>query len=498
MSDDINKSNETAVIASTASTGKGSSRHKDVIEPTSDGKKKKSKPKKQPSVFETGQNQLAKKVSEQLENTLAHDVIDGQWYRRSGDKYEQIPDAKAKQQIQRELEAIHPSFSFGFLTGVTEFVKSRFMVNRWTDNSHEIALKNGVFNIKDKALRQYKPTDRFRNQLPFAFDENAKCPDTEMILFTLANDDADIFQMLLACMYCVLLKRYDLQKYFELIGPGGTGKSTFIDLLTLLVGDCNRAVTDLKELENNRFESAALYRKYLAVITDSAQWRGDVAKLKALTGGDPIRNEVKNRQQSEPFIFTGIVFIATNEPITSKDYTDGLSRRRIPVYFTHKITDADKAQYPDGINAVFNRELSGILNLVLAQDADSMVDLIVNPSDTMAAAKLQTELDTNPLLKWADDFLIQVGEGNETPIGQKDASPLGGLYASYCAHCDNSGNSAVSLNRFSNLVEQQLQSRDIPTRRHRRSHSRVLEGLALRSPNDGDIPTLLSGHSMTA
>ena len=64
-------------------------------------------------------------------------------------------------------------------------------------------------------------------------------------------------------MKATVTERGDLQRYMELIGYGGSGKGTILRLLTQLVGKNNIAVTDLKQLEKNRFETASFYGKKL-------------------------------------------------------------------------------------------------------------------------------------------------------------------------------------------------------------------------------------------
>ena len=46
----------------------------------------------------------------------------------------------------------------------------------------------------------------------------------------------------------------DWQKYLELVGAGGTGKSTFTRLATALVGSENVHTTTFKKLEKSKSE----------------------------------------------------------------------------------------------------------------------------------------------------------------------------------------------------------------------------------------------------
>ena len=55
-------------------------------------------------------------------------------------------------------------------------------------------------------------------------------------------------------------------------------------LATALVGRHNAVSTTLKEMENNRFETARYYGARLVQITDSDKYGGSLDTLKALTG----------------------------------------------------------------------------------------------------------------------------------------------------------------------------------------------------------------------
>ena len=147
---------------------------------------------------------------------------------------------------------------------------------------------------------------------------------------------ADQVEVFRAFLRAVLCGRTDIQRFPELVGPGGSGKGTFTRLAQGLVGLENVAVTELKYLESNRFETSNLIHKRLIVITDAEQWAGQITTLKALTGGDSIRVERKNVQKHPTAVAEGLVLVSANEAITSGDYTSGLDRRRIPMPFQHK------------------------------------------------------------------------------------------------------------------------------------------------------------------
>ena len=71
-------------------------------------------------------------------------------------------------------------------------------------------------------------------------------------------------------------------------------------------------VTELKHLENSRFEMANVRWKPLICITDAERYMGEITALKAITGGDLLRMEYKNRQEQHPGTADRLVLIAAN------------------------------------------------------------------------------------------------------------------------------------------------------------------------------------------
>ncbi len=439
------------------------------------------------------QNLMAELVSDAVRNSLAWDHVTGSWYQRPEKTvWKDCAEPDARISIRRAIEKHIGGYTAGYLAGVMKFLQDDLYISAWNTDRHLLPVSNGVVDIHTRTLFEYSKKDRFNWQLPYEFDPEAKCPTIEKIVRQMAGGNNEFTQFLFSWLYVVLTGRYELQKYLELIGPGGTGKSTFLKLAEMLVGIENRAVTELKELEGNRFESSGLYGKRLTLVADSSQHRGEVSQLKKLTGGDAMRNEVKNRQQSAPFIYMGLVMVAANEPIQSSDYTSGLSRRRIPANFDYRITDADKAQYPNGVESVIADEMPGLLNKLLAMDANAAINTIRNPGEHLSDRKLEVELETNPLLAWADENLIQCESPAESQIGTLDHGN-DRLYSSYHSYCLSTNKGPLALERFSGLLVDVLQSHGIATEKRRRSSGRVLTGLRVRLAGDTRTKPLLSG-----
>jgi hypothetical protein len=292
------------------------------------------------------------------------------------------------------------------------------------------------------------------------------CPTIEAWLLEAQNQDAKRVQVLIAYLRAIVTGATDLQKFLEVIGPGGTGKGTYLRLATALVGWENAHATTLELLEVNRFETASLEGKRLVLITDADHYGGSINTLKALSGGDPLRAE---RKYAPAFTFApeALVLVAANEAIQSTDYTSGLERRRITVPFTRRpARERQLIEFHRGqARGEFVLELPGLVNRVLALPEAEMVRLlrrIPQAVPSLQEAWTWALVESNPLAQWANACLI-LEPGVRTQIGLAKRLSEGyerdvdWLYPNYCAFADGAGIKHLSLTRFPQLLDDLLQ-----------------------------------------
>jgi putative DNA primase/helicase len=228
------------------------------------------------------------------------------------------------------------------LRGVETLLRTRLKRAGSIGNADLLPFRNCVLNLKTKQCVPHVRELYLTWQLPFDYDPAATCkPVTAWLSETVGNDPLQV-ELLRAYLKAVITGRADFHRFLELIGPGGSGKGTFIRLAEALVGRKNVHVTELKHLETNRFESSNIYGKRLCVIVDAEKYSGDVSVLKAMTGGDSLRYEEKHKQCGQPFRYGGMVVIAANLDMGSSDYSSGLARRRITVRFERVVDAKDR------------------------------------------------------------------------------------------------------------------------------------------------------------
>jgi len=210
-----------------------------------------------------------------------------------------------------------------------------------------------------------------------------------------------------------------------------------------------------------------------------------------LTGGDPIRLEKKNVQQGGSFIFDGVVVIASNEAIQTADYTSGLIRRRMPVNFNRKVTDADKAKWASvgGLEFALHKELAGLLNWVLAMTEAEVKLAVGGINGEMTQAQRDHLVETNKIAAWIDDnLIINAGVSHNIGVSMKKKSDYNEvsmarrekLYPNYEAWCDDGNVNPIGLQRFSNNIMDVCGQLKIIVTDKKTNKGKSLKGLEIR------------------
>lgn len=468
-----------------------------------------------PEKFDSGC--IANWLVERYRNQLAWDVPIQEWRRYSATTegvWSIEPVEFVRQVIQSEVEQIAPMFpdkqgnppaiTPGLIKAIEELMSWNLSVRRWDEDKGLLPLLNGVLDLETRKLSPHSPGHRLTWSLPYAYNPLAKCDAIQSWLLEMCQGDTRLIELIRAYLHGVVTGRTDWQKYLELIGPGGTGKSTIIRLAIALVGVNNTHTTTLQKLEGSRFETASVKDKRLVVITDSERYASSVSVLKALTGQDTLPYEVKFKQSTQGFTPDSLVIVAANEVIQSGDYTSGLERRRMTVPFTNKIPSSKQrnliAYDNKGITGEFAPLIPGLLNWVLEmkpENATALVKDYTTQVPSLERMKAQTLIETNPIADWLDNAIIYRPE-HRTNVGvaKRDKNSDSEnwylltsewLYANYCEYCHNTGTNPVAVRRFVNLLHDLCKNQlglDISKGRDRNGSHFI--GLKIRDENDKD------------
>jgi putative DNA primase/helicase len=403
---------------------------------------------------------------EKLFNSMIFNDMAGVWYEYGNGIWKPQKRA-ASSAIANVLDKITGKlgYSHHYLSSIELLARDRLYKEDWSQKKELIPFKNGVLNMNTMVFKPHVKTDYITWQLPYDYDPKATCQPIIDWLNEVTQGDKNMFDILRAFMNATLTGKAGLQKYLELIGPGGTGKSTFLGLVRALIGKENTHTTDLKSISSNRFETANFLDKRLALLTDSARWGGDMSMFKAITGQDPIRYERKGKDAGESFIFEGIVMLAANEAIQSSDLSSGLARRRVTINFMYK----PEKPIANLLEKKLISYLPGLVNWCLAMSDEEVERVIMKGQDTLS--DLNSLSKSNPLAAWVLDNLRYDVEAF-TPIGvkkyeTKTTGDVSGntisrryllntktdLYPNYLEYCEINGiKNVIPKQRFTSLL----------------------------------------------
>lgn len=198
--------------------------------------------------------------------------------------------------------------------------------------------------FKDKIIdlytgEQINSTPKYftTNPVPWKLGESEETPNLDRIFNEWVGEKyiLTLYQILAYS----LLSDYPIHRIFCFIGSGMNGKSKFLDLLRLFVGNDNCCSTELDNLISSRFEVARLHRKLICQMGETNF--GELTKtsmLKKLSGGDLIGFEYKGKNPFEDKNYAKIIISTNNLPATT-DKTVGFYRRWMIIDFPNQFTE---------------------------------------------------------------------------------------------------------------------------------------------------------------
>ncbi|TET10383.1 MAG: hypothetical protein E3J83_00550 [Candidatus Atribacteria bacterium] len=226
-----------------------------------------------------------------------------------------------------------------------------------------IAFNNKIYDLKNDKYLDFDPKHFFINKILINIDtENRTCPliDSMFELFVGPDRKIDLYELAAYCLY----RKYPIAKFFLLSGDGQNGKSTYINLLEMLLGKENVTSVNLKNISSDRFSTQSLFKKLLSVSVELNNFLfKNTAMLKQLTGRDLIRAEKKFKDDFQFENYAKIVIVA-NAKITTTDKTVGFSRRTKIINFIAEFEERRNAD-PFILDKISQAELEGFAHVCL-------------------------------------------------------------------------------------------------------------------------------------
>lgn len=341
--------------------------------------------------------------------------------------------------IESKMIEVVPSLNRAKRSEVYAYINLLIRKNLRTLDANLIAFKNGVYNIEDGSFTDFSPDYIITNKINWNYNPSAKSELAETTLKKFACNDEKIEKLLKEVIGYCFYRYNELGKAFILTGDKSNGKSTFLDMISYLLGQENISSLDLAEL-GERFKTAELFGK-LANIGDDIKgdFIPDLAIFKKLVTGDRVNAERKGQDPFEFNNYSKMLFSANKIPRV-KDETGAVLRRLIIVPFNAKFTKDDKDYDP---YIKYKLRSDEVMEYLILVGLNGLKDVLTNKGFTISE-KVETELQefdemNNPILMFIRD-------NDENDIKNHTTNEV---YLNYTEYCRESGLNPLGKIEFS-------------------------------------------------
>ncbi|HET7111715.1 MAG TPA: phage/plasmid primase, P4 family [Gemmatimonadales bacterium] len=215
----------------------------------------------------------------------------------------------------------------------------------------------GVLDLRTGVMGPHNPDALCSKMTAVAPDMDAGCPTWHSFLLEATNGQPDVIRYLQRVIGYCLTGQVSEQAFWMLWGPGGNGKSVFLNTVTGILGDYARTapMDTFTSANNDRHptELAMLLGARLVSASETqASRKWDEARVKGLTGGDPVTARFMRQDFFTYQPQFKLLFVGNHKP--ELQVADQAMRRRIhliPFTVTPKVVDTElgrrlKSEWP--------------------------------------------------------------------------------------------------------------------------------------------------------
>jgi putative DNA primase/helicase len=309
----------------------------------------------------------------------------------------------------------------------------------WDADPWMLATPEGVIDLKAGKLIE-SSREQYCTKVTSVSPAKAECPLWLGIIDRAARGDESMRSYLQR--WCGYFLTGDTREecFLFVHGPGGSGKSTFVRVISEIMGTysraCNMDAFTTRGRQEHSTEIAKLAGSRIVVATESevgAKW--NESRIKALTGRDKIAARFMRQDEFE-FMPTFKIAIATNHRPGLKSVGEEMRRRVHLIEFPETIPEHERdLSLPEKLKA----EYPAILHWMLQGCIDWQICGLGKPervqSDTEEYLKAQDVLGA-----WIEEF---------TEPAQSFSAKVTDCYKSYVTYAKERGEFEPSITVFS-------------------------------------------------
>ena len=345
-------------------------------------------------------------------------------------------------QIERAMIDIIPTLSAANRTEVAKYLEVLCCDNTPISSVNLIAFSNGILDISTGDLLPFSPDVVITNIIGWEYRKDAYSDIVDKTLTKLACGDKQIRALLEEAVGYCFFRRNELRKAFLFTGEKRNGKSTFINMLEVALGEDNISTLDMHDI-GDRFRTAELFGKLANLGDDIGDgFIDDTSVFKKVVSGEKV---IVERKGKDPFAFSNyakFIFSANDLP-RFRDRSNAVLDRLILIPFDATFSKDDPDFDPFIKDKLTTKEA---IEYLIALGVEALRRILVNKSFTHSA-KVEAALkgyneELNPIIVFFEDH----AEDDFT------REPVSYWYSEYTAHCAAYGCMPISRTMFSRQV----------------------------------------------
>lgn len=400
---------------------------------------------------------VASLFTERHRKTMRFDHDAGIWFRWSGDHWARDATRSAFEECRLLAREASEPFEFkdqtkvrraSFVLGVERFARSdpahAVKQGVWDRNPLVVGAPGVTIELMTGAERKPDPADHVTKRLSVAPAKTADCPRWIAFLNEATGDDAEMVRYLKRLCGYALTGDTREHKLFFIYGPGGNGKSVFLNVVMSILGDYGQtAAMDTFTASNSDrhpTDLAALRGARLVTATETEEGRAWAeSRIKQLTGGDAISARFM-RQDYFTFKPQFKLVIAGNHKPALRNVDDAARRRFNLIPFTRT---------PAAPDLQLEQKLLAEAPAILRWMIEGCLEWLQHGLGRPAAVERETASyfsDQDIFAQWLEDECI-VDVGNEFRW-----EAAADLFASWGAYAKAAGEDPGNMKRFGGMM----------------------------------------------
>ena len=309
--------------------------------------------------------------------------------------------------------------TIGFITALSQ--KDYTQINK---DYAIIAVKNGMLDLNSGALTPHSPDNYNTIYLDWDYKEDVEYSELiDDFMKQISDGDMKKMQFLYEVAGYCLLKKSIFEKFFIFKGTGGTGKSTFCNLIMRMVGKRYVSTVKLNQFDQDYY-LATMIDKLVNIDFDASDKKTleDSGRFKSITCSEPVSVRQIYAAVVEMVSCATIIINANHMPKIA-DKSDGLYRRMILVEIDKKIKNPD----PKFLERVTDSDMEyffykAVQGIHMALQRGSFT---INTSEEKL--KLKFQIGQSNLKKWLQNYQYSIAE-----LVNKTTTQLFQDYKTFC------------------------------------------------------------------